>query len=30
LNWNKGRKYRFEIEYLKELERGRQDNSVIS
>jgi hypothetical protein len=24
LNWNKGRKYRFEIEYLKELERGRQ------
>lgn len=26
LNWNKGKKYRFEIEYLKELERGKQDN----
>ncbi|CZR57402.1 uncharacterized protein PAC_07291 [Phialocephala subalpina] len=24
LNWNKGRKFRFEAEYLKELERGRQ------
>jgi hypothetical protein len=24
LNWNKGRKYRFEVEYLRELERGRQ------
>ncbi|KUJ10600.1 uncharacterized protein LY89DRAFT_689261 [Mollisia scopiformis] len=24
LNWNKGRKFRFEIEYLKELERGSQ------
>jgi hypothetical protein len=28
LNWNKGRKYRFEIEYLKELERARQDNAI--
>lgn len=24
LNWNKGRRYRFEVEYLKELERDRQ------
>jgi hypothetical protein len=24
LDWNKGRKYRFEVEYLKELERARQ------
>lgn len=24
LNWNKGKKFRFEIEYLKELERGKQ------
>lgn len=27
LNWNKGRKYRFETEYLKSLERGRQAES---
>lgn len=25
LKWNKGKKYRFEVEYLKELERGRQE-----
>ena len=25
LNWNKGRRFRFEVEYFKELERGRQD-----
>jgi hypothetical protein len=25
LNWNKGRRFRFEIEYFKELERGRQE-----
>lgn len=24
LNWNKGRRYRFEVDYLKMLERGRQ------
>ena len=24
LNWNKGRRYRFEVEYLRELERDRQ------
>ncbi|KAE8449931.1 hypothetical protein EG329_007070 [Mollisiaceae sp. DMI_Dod_QoI] len=29
LNWNKGRKFRFEIEYLKELERGRQVDSAM-
>jgi hypothetical protein len=27
LDWNKGRKYRFETEYLKELERERQEDS---
>ena len=26
LNWNKGKRYRFEIDYLKELERARQDD----
>jgi hypothetical protein len=26
LNWNKGRKFRFEVEYFKELERGRQED----
>lgn len=25
LKWNKGRKFRFEVEYLKQLERGRQE-----
>jgi hypothetical protein len=25
LNWNKGRRFRFEVEYFKELERGRQE-----
>ncbi|PMD42562.1 hypothetical protein L207DRAFT_581222 [Hyaloscypha variabilis F] len=29
LNWNKGKKYRFEIEYLKELERARQDDGTV-
>ena len=29
LNWNKGKKYRFEMEYLKELERTRQDNCEV-
>lgn len=29
LNWNKGRRYRFEIEYLKELERGKQDEVMV-
>ena len=24
LNWNKGRRYRFEVDYLKELERDKQ------
>jgi hypothetical protein len=30
LNWNKGKKYRFEIEYLKELERARQDDVIAT
>lgn len=30
LDWNKGRKYRFEVEYLKELERDRQIEGVGS
>lgn len=29
LNWNKGKKYRFEIEYLKELERDQQVESNL-
>lgn len=29
LNWNKGKRYRFESEYLKELERGRQDDAIV-
>jgi hypothetical protein len=28
LNWNKGKRYRFEIDYLKELERARQDDEI--
>jgi len=28
LTWNKGRKYRFEVEYLKELERARQKDGT--
>jgi hypothetical protein len=28
LNWNKGRRYRFEVEYLKELERGILDDEI--
>jgi len=27
LSWNRGKKYRFEVAYLKELERGQQDES---
>lgn len=30
LDWNKGRRYRFEIEYLKELERVHQDDVLGS
>jgi hypothetical protein len=30
LNWNKGKKYRFEIEYLKELERATQDDAIAT
>lgn len=30
LDWNKGRKYRFEVEYLKELERGKQVDGGLS
>jgi hypothetical protein len=26
LDWNKGRRFRFEVDYFKELERGRQDD----
>jgi len=29
LNWNKGKRYRFEIEYLKELERASQDDGML-
>lgn len=28
LSWNKGRKYRFEVAYLKDIERGRQPEST--
>jgi hypothetical protein len=30
LNWNKGRKFRFEVEYFKELERGRKSGAITA
>jgi len=30
LNWNKGRRFRFEVEYLKELEREEQSDEIES
>jgi len=30
LDWNKGRKYRFEVEYFKELERARQEDDYTA
>lgn len=28
LDWNKGRRFRFEVEYLKELARGRKEDEI--